>query len=269
MKKILPILLFLSVLCSGYENPLQEKIANFYNLKENYEVKTIFIEKNENIPDELKSLPNYVSGVAIPEKGEIYLFKRRTNSYPFGSIDQVYVHELSHIYLYRAIGFRVPRWFDEGVAMKNSAEWGFADEFYLALSLPRIALSNFSLQTLENGFSGYEGASRTSYALSRAFVKDLFVNDNDLQTFIKEIKNSNSFEKAFIKRFNLTPDSAFKAWAKQLPWWGPLLVFITSPNTMWLFVFLLFLITIFVSIKKRIMWKKKWEEEEKKSYNIQ
>lgn len=268
MKKTIFILLFVTVLYSGYENPLQDKIAAFYDLKENYKVATKVLDKNDPIPDKLKSLPEYVSGVAIPERGEIYLFKMRTNSYPFGSIEQVYAHELSHIYLYRAVGFRVPRWFDEGVAMRLSGEWGFKDEIYLALSLPQIALSNFGLKKLEKDFSGYEGASRTSYALSRAFVKDLFVSDSDLQTFIKEIKNRNSFEVAFIKRFNATPDQAFKAWARKLPWWGPLLIFITSPNTLWLFILFLFIITIFVSIKKRLNWKKKWEEEERKSSEI-
>jgi hypothetical protein len=269
MKKIFVVFLLFSFFAFGYENPQQEKIADFYDLKTNYEVKTTLLSKNDNIPDELGSLPKYVSGVAIPERGEIYLFKDRTNSYPFGSLEQVYMHELSHIYIYRSLGFRVPRWFDEGVAMKLSGEWGFADEMYLALSLPKIALLDFTLSKLEKDFVGLEGASRNSYALSRAFVKDLFVNDLDLKEFIKDIKKEGSFETAFIKRFNLNPDSAFKAWAKKLPWWGPILFLITSTNAIWLFVLVLFILASLITLRKRMQWKKKWEEEEKQSGYLQ
>lgn len=267
MKKITAIVFLFTFFAFGYQDPQQENIANFYNLKTNYEVKTTILSKNDPLPEALKSLPKYVSGAAIPEQGEIYLFKDRTNSYPFGSLEQVYIHELSHIYIYRSLGFRVPRWFDEGVAMKLSKEWGFADEFYLALSLPKIALSDFNLSKLEKDFVGLEGASRNSYALSRAFVKDLFHSDSDLKSFIEEIKLNRSFEVAFAKRFNLTPDSAFKAWAKKLPWWGPILFLITSTNAIWLFVLFLFLIASFVTIHKRLKWKKKWEEEEDNNQN--
>ncbi|MCX7829489.1 MAG: hypothetical protein N2445_00300, partial [Acidobacteria bacterium] len=161
MKKAAFLFVIVAFICSGYENSHQQKIANFFGLNTNYEVKTTIISKEDSIPIELANIPKHVAGVAIPERGEIYLFRERTNSYPFGSIEQVYEHELSHIYLFRTIGFRAPRWFDEGVAMKLSGEWGFSDEFYLALSLPKVAFSNFSLSKLEKNFSGYEGASRT------------------------------------------------------------------------------------------------------------
>lgn len=269
MKKNLFITFFISfsLLCFSIND--EEWVADFFNIAENREVKIVIIKKGDAIPQELMNVPKYVVGIAMVESGQIYIFNERTNSYPFGSLEQVYIHELSHIYLYRAIGFRVPRWFDEGLATKLSGEWSFTDEFYLALSLPKVALSDFELSKLEKDFKGYESSSRTSYALSQAFVKDLFINDLDLKNFIKDIKKENSFEKAFIKRFNLTPDNAFKLWAKRLPWWGPLFYFITSANTLWFFIVILFLIASVITIIRRLKWRKRWEEEENQNGFLQ
>lgn len=270
MKKLLFVTFFISFSLFCFSINEEEWVADFYNISsDNREVKTVIIKKGDAIPQELMNVPRYVVGVAIVEKGEIYIFDERTNSYPFGSLEQVLIHELSHIYLYRSIGFKAPRWFDEGLAMKLSGEWSFTDEFYLALSLPKVALSNFELSKLEKDFKGYESSSRTSYTLSRAFVRDLFINDLDLKNFIKDIKNEASFEKAFIKQFNLTPDYAFKMWAKRLPWWGPFLYFLTSANTIWFFIVILFLIASVVTIIRRLKWRKRWEEEENQNDFLQ
>ena len=132
------------------------------------------------------------------------------------------------------------------------------------MSLPRIAFKNFTLSDLENDFSGGEGASRMSYAVSRAFVRDIFQYRGDLKEFIGLVGNKGSFEKTFLQYFNVSPEILFERWAKKLPWWGPLFSLLASTSSIWSAVLLLFLLASFVTLRRRRYWKKKWEEEEKK-----
>jgi hypothetical protein len=263
----LSILIILSASSFNYFGYSDQKIENslsgFYGLKPNQDVKIHEYESNSDLPKEFSFVPGYAAGVAFPERGEIFLFKSKLGSYPFGSLEQVYAHELSHVYLFRAVGQRVPRWFDEGVAMKVSGEWGGKDDFYLALALPQIAYRNFNLEKLEKDFGGGdEGAARRSYAISRAFVRDIFYSQGDMREFIFLIRSSGSFDKAFALYFKVPPEVLFERWAKRLPWWGPLFSILASSSSIWMFVVLLFLIASFIALRRRRWWKKKWAEEE-------
>ncbi len=249
----------------AYENPaIEKKIAAFYGLPPGQPVTIREYRSHADLPAEFSSIPQFAAGAADPETGEIFLFTSMTGSYPFGSMEQVYAHELSHIYLYRAAGFSVPRWFDEGVAMHLAGEWGGRDDFYLALALPGIARGNFSISNLEADFSRGESANRRSYAVSRAFVRDIFSYRGDLREFIALLREKGSFRSAFLGYFNMTPEAMFERWAKKLPWWGPLYSMISSASSIWFFVVLLFLAASLVTLVKRRRWKKKWEEEEER-----
>jgi hypothetical protein len=247
-----------------YSDPkIENGLSSFYGLPPNQDVKIREYESNSDLPKELSFVPGYAAGVAFPERGEIFIFRSKLGSYPFGSLEQVYAHELSHVFLYRALGERVPRWFDEGVAMKLSGEWGGKDDFYLGLALPQIAYRDFDLEELEKDFGGGdEGAARRSYAISRAFVRDIFYSAGDMREFINLIKSSGSFDKAFALHFNVPPEVLFKRWAKKLPWWGPLFSILASSSSIWLFVVFLFLLASFITLRRRRWWKKKWAEEE-------
>ena len=248
-----------------YSNPeIEKKIAAFYGLPPGQQVVIREYRSHKDLPAEFSSIPGFAAGAADPETGEMFLFTSMTGSYPFGSMEQVYAHELSHIYLYRAAGFRVPRWFDEGVAMHLAGEWGGRDDLYLALALPGIARGNFSLANLEADFSRGESSNRRSYAVSRAFVRDIFSYRGDLKEFIVLLREKRSFQGAFLSHFSMPPEAMFERWAKKLPWWGPLYSMAASASSIWFFVVLLFLLASLVTLVKRRMWKRKWEEEEER-----
>jgi len=260
------VLLCLTGIASlSYSNPeIEKKIASFYGLPPGQQVVVREYRSHADLPAEFSSIPDFAAGAADPETGEMFLFSSMTGSYPFGSMEQVYAHELSHIYLYRAAGFRVPRWFDEGVAMHLAGEWGGRDDLYLALALPGIARGNFSLSNLESDFSRGESSNRRSYAVSRAFVRDIFSYRGDLKEFIVLLREKRSFQSAFLSYFNMPPDTMFERWAKKLPWWGPLYSMVSSASSIWFFVVLLFLVASLVTLVKRRKWKKKWEDEEER-----
>jgi len=202
-------------------------------------------------------LPSYAAGAAEPAAGRLVVVLSRCGPYPFGDAGQTLKHELSHVLLLRALGFSPPRWFDEGLAMRVSAEWGLRDELFAALALPAVAHGSWRLQRVESDFAGGEGQVRRSYALAKGFVRDLFRGDADLSEFLAEARRHGSVERAFQLRFGTTPDGAFQNWAKHLPWWGEWVVALNSPEVLWLVVLVLFLMAAAAAWRRR---RKKYQE---------
>ncbi len=244
----------------------KERLLKFYDLKEDPNTEVIVIKTPEEIPHELKNVPDFVVGIAYQQMNRIYIFKYKTGYYPFQTFDQVYAHELSHIYLFKSTHIITPRWFDEGVAMRLSGEWGYQDEIYLTFALLDAIFSDSGIDKIEKNFLGYESESKESYAISRAFVRDLFKTNEDLQKFIKEIKETQSFEKVFISKFGANPNIFFKYWVKQVPFWSPLIIFVSFPNNLFYLAMIILIIAFIVRFRERRKWKKKWEEEEPPSY---
>lgn len=188
------------------------------------------------------NLPSYAAGAANPEASRMVVILSRCGQYPYGDAVQTAKHELSHVLLRRSLGFAPPRWFDEGLAMRASAEWGFRDEWFAASALPAVARGSWRLDRVEADFAGGEGQVRRSYALAKGFVRDIFKSDWELLAFLEEARRDGSVEAAFRMRFGTSPDGAFKNWAKNLPWWGQWVVALSQPEMLWLWVLALFLL---------------------------
>ncbi len=204
-----------------------------------------------DLPPDWAGLPTFAAGAADEPAGRILILLSRCGAYPFGDARQTLRHELSHVLLYRGLGFRPPRWLDEGLAMRAGNEWSFSDEVYSALALPAVARGSWRLERVEADFAGGEGSVRRSYALAKGFVRDLFKNDEDVRAFVKEVRRDRNVELAFLARFGMRPDAAFSAWAKNLPWWGEWLVFLTSPSSLWTLVLALFIRAAFAAWRRR------------------
>lgn len=204
-----------------------------------------------DIPPEWSGLPTFAAGAADEPGGRILILLSRCGAYPFGDARQTLRHELSHVLLYRSLGFQPPRWLDEGLAMRAGDEWGLSDELYSALALPAVARGSWKLERVDSDFAGGEGSVRRSYALAKGFVRDLFKDDESVRAFVQEARRDRNVELAFIARFGMRPDAAFSAWAKNLPWWGEWLVFLTSPSSLWTVVLALFILAAFAAWRRR------------------
>jgi hypothetical protein len=215
-----------------------------------------------DLPPGWRDLPTYAAGAADEPGGRIVVILSRCGGYPFGDADQTLRHELSHVLLYRSLGFRPPRWLDEGLAMRASAEWGAGDGFYTILALPMVARGKWRLDRVERDFAGGESSVRRSYALAKGFVRDLFKDDASVTDFILEARRDRSVDVAFLRRFGTTPDVAFAAWARNLPWWGEWVVTLTSPGVLWLAVTTLFLLAAAAAFLRRRRRLAMMDEEE-------
>jgi len=216
-----------------------------------------------DVPAEWSDLPSFAAGAAHAPSGRILIVSSRTGAYPFGDEAQTLRHELSHVFLYRGLGFLPPRWLDEGLAMRAAGEWGAPDEWYSALALPGVASGAWSLGRVEADFVRGEGQVRRSYALARGFVAALFRDDREVRDFVADARVRGSVDAAFLARFGLPPERAFQEWARRLPWWGPLATLFTSQPALWVGVTLLFLAAVWGASRRRRIWRRRWEEEER------
>jgi hypothetical protein len=212
---------------------------------------TLFEGPPQSTPPGWIGLPPFAAGAAQPRLGRLVVHAGRTGRYPFGDTAQTLRHELSHLLLFRSLGFEPPRWLDEGLAMRAGAEWGPTDSGYLAIAIFQVSRGALTLEGLERDFSGGETATRRSYALARGFVRDLFRSDADVRAFVLEARREGNAEGAFVDRFGVSPGSAFRTWARDLPWWGEWLVTLGSPGLLWGAMALLFLAAVWASVRRR------------------
>ena len=78
------------------------------------------------------------------------------------------IHEYAHLYLGNKCSPRLPRWFEEGLAMHLAGEWDFNDAFNLALA--RVAGRYIPLGELEVSFPDDPRMMRLAYLQSYSIV---------------------------------------------------------------------------------------------------
>jgi hypothetical protein len=115
----------------------------------------------------------------------------------------IIAHELSHAEFYERIGFynwlfKIPRWFDEGLAMQNDYRNIYSED-----SLT-VKTNNYTdmpdVKKLISGKQFYETGNNKqitlNYMLAKHEVKNWYTSEK-LDRFIKNINEGESFEKAY------------------------------------------------------------------------
>lgn len=114
------------------------------------------------------SAPRWAAGFMIPGQRLGAVRVAQANQYPYGTIEAVFAHEVTHLLIYDAAGDRVPRWFNEGVATRAGRQWSLEDALVYATSLLTASLP--PMQEIDAQFQGPESSVRLAYAASSSFV---------------------------------------------------------------------------------------------------
>ena len=181
------------------------------------------------------------------------------NPRPFSTVVR---HELSHLLLSQRVeGARVPTWFMEGLAMRQSGEWGFSDEWRFMTMAARRSMPY--LEELRGSFPPSADEAALDYGLSYLAVDELLRDrPGALMTLTAFIRDTRDFESAFKSTFGIsTYDFAGKLYVEidrryKVP--GTIL----NATPYWLALALLF---VAVYVAKRVRTRRKlerWEEEE-------
>jgi len=210
-----------------------------------------------------RAVPAWVSGytdAATSEAGSVVvLLAERTPSYPDGGLEEVLAHEVAHVLIHRAAGGRrVPRWFDEGLAMLAARSWRLRDETELALGVlsgPRVPLWK-----LDDLFQGDRRDVEHGYALAGTLVHDLVDRYGPAvpRIVLARLSLGDTFDEAMRRATGATLlDIGEEFYARQatLKRWIPIL---TSGAALW---FAISLLAIVAGIRRRRRRRVEREEE--------
>lgn len=122
----------------------------------------------------------------------------------------VVCHELSHLLLaQRVAGVPVPRWFLEGLALKQAQEWDFSDTWELMNLAARKKIP--VLDDLARSFPWQRDEATLAYGESYVAVEELFrERPGTLATMTAFVRDRRDFGSAFETTFGRTP-SEFSA----------------------------------------------------------
>ncbi|MBN2495413.1 MAG: hypothetical protein JXR96_12535 [Deltaproteobacteria bacterium] len=113
-------------------------------------------------------VPVWAAGMALSRQDAI-LLKVVGEQGQVSDTRQVFVHELAHLALDRAVGgAKIPRWFHEGFAIHHAGEWSVSRSATLAHGA--LAGRLFSLQALTDSFPTRPPDVELAYAQSIDFV---------------------------------------------------------------------------------------------------
>lgn len=124
---------------------------------------------------------------------------------PKGMFDvDILSHEISHTVLYRKIGwyklrFKIPTWFDEGLAMQVDGRDYYSIDTLLNRQRNGIILPDVTtMDTPEKFHSGSVKMVMLNYSTAKYLVHE-WLKKNALNSFIESINKGDSFKKSFDK----------------------------------------------------------------------
>jgi hypothetical protein len=211
------------------------------------------------------AVPPWIAGFALPDAATVVVFPARAPSYPDSSLDDLLRHEVAHVLIARAAGGRrLPRWFDEGLAMIAGGTWGADDHARFLLEL--MVDPGVPLARLDRRFAGNQRQVAGAYAVAGAFVRDMVQRHGAgaPSRILAAVAAGAPFPEAFQAGTGTALEVAeTEFWRRHsLQRWLPLA---TSSTTLWLGITLLALAAARRRRRRDAALRALWEEEDRSS----
>ena len=206
-------------------------------------------------------VPRWIVGLALGGR-DIVIFPGRVLSYPYDSLESVVRHEIAHLALTTRAGSNdLPRWFHEGVAISVDAGWSVSAQVRLVAAM----FDDPGTAQLRRLFaSDSESGARQAYLLSAVLIEDLRKRHGAgvPGAIAARIAAGAPFDAAFHEETGETPDAAAaRAWRAYRQWtaWLPA---ITGASAMWAVILLIAFAAYATRMRRRVLRRKQWDEEE-------
>ena len=199
----------------GFAEKELARISEDLGLKEKIKLK-IWLAADESEIEKLTqgNFPDWGVGCAYPAKLAVILKSPRIIKYPL-NIRTLVAHEISHVILGNLLkGTRIPRWFDEGVAMQESQEWEIGGS--MRLSWANFTHSLLPLSDIDQDFPQESERARLAYTESFyavSFMINEFGNES-VKKIIESLKQTNSFSQALNMALGLNYRDFEYEWEK-------------------------------------------------------
>ena len=179
--------------------------------------------------------PTWVAGYAVGSDARIVLFPGRTPAYPDDSFEDVLLHEVTHVLVYRAAHGRfVPRWFNEGLAMTAERVWGLEDR--VRLTAGRLVGPSLGPADVDELFAGDRASVARAYAWSGAFVRYLLLRHGPEigARMLREVATGTPFDTAFMTVTGRSLDRTVDDFGNETTLWNRWIPFLTSTVVLWI-----------------------------------
>jgi hypothetical protein len=208
-------------------------------------------------------LPDWGVAVAFPQR-KLIAIKSPDKFNVNRSLSELLAHEYAHLVTDERTGFHhPPRWFNEGLSMYVSMEWGWSDN--LAMSKAAVFGQLIPLADIElvNRFG--EGKAHVAYSQSFLAVKYLFdeYGVNSVNIFLDQIAAGKSANHALIESTGSSYSEFDKEFIKFLQKQYNVSSLFMDTFFFWIGLALIVVVGTFLRYRKRRQVFKKWEREEK------
>jgi len=204
----------------------------------------------------------WAAGFMFPERRVGAIRVEAASQYPYGTLEAVLAHEVTHQLLHDALGDSLPLWFNEGVSTWEGRRWSLQDMMVYTRSLLTTGLP--PLADLDGYFHASAGEASLAYAASFSFVSwNVAKHGRSLMRDVIRNARDRSFAGAWEVATGEPLAKAESSWRLrslvQYRW----IPVIAGSGTLWIGITFLFML---VGIKKRGDVKeirKRWEREER------
>ncbi|MEM7356987.1 MAG: hypothetical protein AAF657_39600 [Acidobacteriota bacterium] len=214
---------------------------------------------------EARRAPSWAVAYAVGGASLVVLIPSRVPGYPDPSLEAVLRHEIAHVLIARAAGHRpVPRWFNEGLAIRAAREWGFEDRARVAVATVRR--DGVALPEIERRFQAGAHSAASAYALSTAFVRFLLDRHGSFVAarIFDQLAAGHAFPQAFHRATGATVAMEEERFWRHLNLWNKWIPFLSSSATLWMLITALALWAFKRRRQRDAEQVAAWEEEERR-----
>jgi hypothetical protein len=214
-------------------------------------------------------IQDWAAGVAYPLQARVVLLNPILSEYKRLDLERLVKHEVTHVVFGLCIGENlnnVPRWFNEGVAMYESDDWGYGN--YWAILTGTIGNSIIPLFNISEDFPVREYQARLAYAESYSIISFISkrYGDEAIKGCIRELAKGRTFDEALASATGASLDWIESRWLKDLRKRYKWFSLLSSGLVLWGGATFILWIAYF-----RRKWKnrkiiKRWEDEERGLY---
>ncbi|MGB9594741.1 MAG: peptidase MA family metallohydrolase [Candidatus Poribacteria bacterium] len=214
-------------------------------------------------------IQDWAVGCAYPLQARIIILDPVLSEYRRLDLERIVKHEITHVVFGLCIGENidnVPKWFNEGIAMFISDDWGYGN--YWTILTATIGNSLLPLSSISDNFPTSEYQVRLAYSQSFSiisFISKRYGNEA-MKSCIRELAKGKTFNEALVTATGANIDWIESIWLKDLKKRYKWLSILSSGFILWGGIIFILWIAIFRQKWKNRKIMKQWEEEEKEFY---
>ncbi len=209
--------------------------------------------------------PSWAVAYAVGGASLVVLIPSRVPGYPDHTLETVLRHEVAHVLIRRAAGHGgVPRWFNEGLAIHGSRDWGFEDR--ARLTLATVRRGGVALDDLDRRFGGGSHSAAGAYALSAAFVRYLLDQHGPFvaSRIFDQLTRGQTFDLAFRRTVGHSLEAEEQRFWRHLDIWSKWVPLLSSSTTLWILITMLALWAFKRRRERDAEQRLAWDEEERR-----